>query len=107
MTKLDKYFKNFGTNYRTVEFNNYHTDQLIKLRAEARANKNWQLSDDIRNFLDAKQVFIFDTANGQEIYCQLPNTTRDQLVAKININNRAEKLFDAWLYSTQKSGGII
>lgn len=107
MAKLEKYFKNFGMNYHIMKFNNYHTDQLIELRDEARTNKNWQLSDDIRNFLDAKQVFIFDTANGQEIYYQLPNTTREQLVAKINKNNRAEKLFDAWLYSTQKSGGII
>lgn len=84
-----------------------YIDELIDRRAEARKNNNWQLADEIRNYLDSKSVFILDTPNGQEVYFELSGTTREQFVDKINKNNRAEKLFDAWLYSIQKSAGII
>lgn len=45
-----------------------HIDELIELRKEAREKKDWKLSDEIRNYLDAKLVFIFDTKDGQEVY---------------------------------------
>ena len=47
---------------------NKNIDELIELRKEARLSNNWKLSDEIRNYLDTKLIFIFDTKFGQEIY---------------------------------------
>jgi len=71
---------------------------LINKRESARTNKNFKLSDEIRNELEKRNTFVFDTANGQEVYFELGGT-REDLINKINRNKRAEKLFDAWLFS--------
>ena len=51
-----------------MDFENKYVDELIEIRKEARQNKDWKLCDEIRNYLDIKLVFIFDTKAGQEIY---------------------------------------
>lgn len=43
-------------------------EELIELRKESRKNKDWKLSDEIRNYLDSKFVFVFDIKNGDEVY---------------------------------------
>lgn len=88
-------------------------DELIEDRRLARINKNWKLSDEIRDYLDAKMVFVFDASFGQEVYFlsekyfsgkyKSPETasmTKRQYVEfliKQEINSN--KVFDAWVYS--------
>ena len=75
-----------------------YIDELVDLRREARAQKNWKLSDKIRAYLDTKHSFIFDTNEGQVIYHR-PNGTRTDLINQLNKDARAEKIFNSWLYS--------
>ena len=85
-----------------MNFNTYHIDELIDIRAQARIGKLWGFSDEIRDYLDTKHVFIFDTKDGQEVYHELGGTRKD-LVEKLNNESSANKRFDAWLYSMQSS----
>ncbi len=71
---------------------------LIYKREKARKNGNYKLSDEIRGQLDAIHTFVFDTKDGQEVYFELGGT-REDLIKKINRGKRAEKLFEAWLFS--------
>ena len=38
--------------------------QLIEERDKARADKNWQKSDDIRDYLNSKGILVEDTPEG-------------------------------------------
>lgn len=78
-----------------------HTEHLLQHREEARNAKNWQQSDEIRDELDKRGVFIIDTKNGYETYYR-PGT-RKQLLEDIAKDIRAEKRFDSWLYSVNQS----
>lgn len=84
-----------------MDFENKYDSELIEIREEARKNKEWKLSDEIRDYLDTKEIFVFDTKDGQVIYYELEGMTRSKLIDKINKDKRAEKIFDAWLYSMQ------
>lgn len=106
-------------------FEGKHIDELIEDRRIARENKEWKLSDDIRNYLDEKFIFIFDVKGNdgkpfQEVhylYNEYFNrmesvegmenlkfkSKRDFLEWKIKQNIQSEKRFDAWLYSTLSS----
>ena len=86
-----------------MDFKNKYVSELIEIREEARANKDWKLSDEIRDYLDTKQSFVFDTKDGQVVYHELKGMTRSKLIDKINKDKRAEKMFDAWLYSMRSS----
>ena len=77
--------------------------ELIHIREKARENKNYNLCDEIRDYLDTKQCFIFDTKDGQLVYHYPKGMTRDKLIKNINRDKRGEKLFDAWLYSIKQS----
>jgi hypothetical protein len=94
-----------------------YIDELIEDRRIARENKNWKLSDEIRNHLDSKLIFIFDTKDGQEVY-YLPESyfkNKSRKPETVAMNNRqfveykikqdinAEKLCDAWLFSMNQS----
>lgn len=83
------------------DLSEYLIDELISIREEVRKLKNWKLSDKIRDYLDSKSVFIFDTLEGQEVYYYPSNLniTRDILIKRIQDKQRAEKTFNAWLYS--------
>lgn len=72
--------------------------ELVYKRELARANKDFELSDKIRDELDLKGVIVFDTPNGQEVYYTI-DKTREQVIEQINTDKRANKRFDAWLYS--------
>ena len=43
-----------------MNFEGYYIDELIELRKHSRLAKDWGLSDDIRDYLDLKHIFIFD-----------------------------------------------
>ena len=76
-----------------------YIEELIDLRKNERQAKNWLICDEIRNYLDSKFVFIFDTKDGQEVYHELKGMTRVDLIDRINKNIRLEKVFNAWLYT--------
>lgn len=76
-----------------------YIDEIIGDREKARIEKNWALSDEIRNYLDSKNIFIFDTKNGQEIYYPTIKKTRQQIEFEMKEDIRLNKIFDAWLYS--------
>jgi hypothetical protein len=44
---------------------NMYIDELIDMREQLRNNKNWKAADEIRDYLDTKDVYIFDTVHGQ------------------------------------------
>jgi hypothetical protein len=90
-----------------MDFKSKYISELIDIREEARLNKDWKLSDKLRNYLDTKQSFVFDTKDGQVVYHELKGMTRTKLIDKINKGKRAEKIFDAWLYSMRSSAEII
>lgn len=47
---------------------NANTDELVYLREIARQDKDFQKSDEIRNILDSRGSFVFDTKDGQVVY---------------------------------------
>jgi hypothetical protein len=91
-------------------------DEIVELRKISRLNKNWKLSDVLRNYLDAKLVFAFDAPDCQEVYYLCENSfkyldrieklydmkfsTKRKFV-EWNIKNeiKANNIFDAWLYT--------
>lgn len=103
-----------------MDFESKYIDELIEDRKEARANKNWKLSDEIRDYLDTKLVFVFDAKWGQEVYYLPPSyfKNKERKIETVSMSNRqyvehqikqdiiAEKNFEAWLYSIQKSSGF-
>ena len=89
-----------------MDIENKYVSELIDIREEAKADKDWKLSDEIRNYLDTKQSFVFYTKDGQVVYHELEGMTRIKLIEKLNREKQANKLFDAWLYSMNKSAGI-
>jgi len=42
-----------------MDFADKHINELIDLREQARADKDWKLSDEIRNYLDTKKCICF------------------------------------------------
>jgi len=106
---------------RSMNFESKYIDELIDDRKEARVNKNWKLSDEIRDYLDTKLVFIFDTKWGQEVYYLTERYFKNQdrkietmamskrkfLEYKIKQDINAENNFEAWLFSTRRSAGLI
>lgn len=65
-------------------FDNYYIDRLTDMRQEARDKKDWALSDQIRDYLDKKNVFCVDSKEGQIVYhLPLPILTREQALKKV------------------------
>jgi hypothetical protein len=75
-----------------------YIDELVALRQGARVEKNWQLADEIRDYLDSQHSFVFDTKDGQVVYHRAEGT-RSELVVQLKDQARSEKRFDSWLYS--------
>lgn len=87
-------------------------DELIETRAKVRKEKDFKTADLIRDYLDSKYVFVFDTPDGQEVLYLYPfyfnkkpqgTTNREYLKQRQRDEIRAEKDFDSWLYSVRKS----
>ena len=85
-----------------LDLTNKYTDGLVHLRKEARLNKDFKLSDQIRDILDTKFVFIFDHKEGQEVFFRKKGT-RAELIKEIQKDRDADKLFRSWLFSTKAS----
>ncbi|GAA3579333.1 hypothetical protein [Snuella lapsa] len=85
-----------------MNLENIYIDELIVMREKARQSKNYKLSDNIRDFLDSKHVFVFDTPNAQVVYHRTTGS-REDLINELKKEQRAQKLFDAWLYSVNKT----
>ena len=81
-----------------------YIDELVDIRAKSRENKDWELADRLRNYLDGKSVIIMDTKNGQEVHYLPNNQTREDLVNRINADKKALAMHEAWLYSMKSSG---
>ena len=108
-----------------MDFENKYIDELIEIRKDARENKDWKLSDEIRNYLDGKLVFVFDTKDNegkqfQEVHYltegyfekaeRIENihnikfkTKREFVEWSIKQDIQLEKRMDAWIYSMQSS----
>jgi chaperone required for assembly of F1-ATPase len=91
-------------------------DEILEIRKLTRQNKNWKLSDEIRNYLDDKLIFIFDSNDFQDVYYL--NDKYFHVIDKIEkIHNikfsskrkfvewnikrdiKSEDNFEAWLYT--------
>jgi hypothetical protein len=79
-----------------------YIDELVDLRRKAREQKNWELADKIRNYLDTKYVYVFDTNEGQVIYHK-KDGTRQSLVKQLKSEIRSENMFNAWLFTMKAS----
>ncbi len=104
-----------------MDFEGKYIDKLIEDRKEARVSKDWKLSDEIRNYLDTKLVFIFDAKWGQEVHYLTEGyfKNKDQKIETTAMSKRqyveylikrdinAENNFESWLYSTKKKAGLI
>jgi len=92
-----------------------HTDELISLRQSAKFNKDYGLSDQIRDELDKRLSFIFDHPDGFQEVWHLPETyfrnydpiihgtKRKYVELRWRQDRQAEDRFNAWLYSQQES----
>ena len=74
-------------------------DEILEARRIIREEKDWVLSDAYRDYLDSIQVFVFDTKDGQDVIYGTDGMTRQKLVARMNADKRADKMFDAWLFT--------
>lgn len=64
------------------------TDELVYLREIVREQKDFKLSDEIRNILDSRGSFVFDTKYGQEVFHLGSGYIREEVVKNYNsINN--------------------
>lgn len=77
-----------GIEKRQYMFDAYYIDELSYMREQARVEKNWELSDQIRKYLDTKNVFCVDSKDGQVVYhLPLPILSRSEALKKVeNIN---------------------
>ncbi len=76
------------------------TDELCYMREQARYSKQWKLSDEIRDELETRSVFINDTNDGQEV-THTPGWTKEQWLARIANDRRYNAAFDAWLFTME------
>jgi hypothetical protein len=123
-----------------IDFDRILIDELIEIRSQSRIDRDWKFSDEIRTYLDSKNVFIFDEKWGQEVHhlnddyfyhIYKYEIKKDGVVIRIDTERhidkierlyhikfqskrkfvewniqqdiRAEKTFDAWLYSMNES----
>jgi hypothetical protein len=77
-------------------------DKLIYDREQSRLNKNWKESDRLRDLLDSLFVFVFDTKEGQEVYHRTKGD-RDSIKKEIAEDIRADKNFEAYLFTVRSS----
>lgn len=88
-------------------------DEMIDQRKYARENKNYKVSDELRNILDADLVFTFDHKDGtQEVHYLTEKyfkhmhktncrTKREYVEYRIRQDREAESRLNAWLYTVR------
>lgn len=67
------------------------TDELTDLREQARENKDYLLSDTIRNELDLRGSFCFDTKEGQVVYHLGEGYTRESVIKNLEFIDNSFK----------------
>lgn len=126
LQKLPQWFDpTFHLTILKMDFENKYIEELIDERKLARENKEWKLSDEIRNYLDEKFVFVFDVKDNdgkpfQEVHYLYGDyfnkiETIERLY-KIKFKSKREfvewnikqdisrtKRLDSWIYSMQSS----
>lgn len=102
------------------ELDKLYVDEILDLRNYAREYKNFELSDIIRNYLDKRNIFIFDTPEDSEVYYLTEDYFKDMskigelynikfksrrkfVEWKIKQDIKAENNFNAWLFSLNES----
>src|SRR3990167_7038609 len=107
-----------------ITFEDKYVDELIELRKKARTDKDYKLSDEIRDYLDSKLIFIFDIPDGEQNTWFMPETyfkrmeceyfkdkgirfenKRKYVEYRIEDDRKTEKSFESWLFSQFKSMG--
>jgi len=98
-----------------AEGQDLNIDELIELRKTLRETKNYKFMDVIRNYLDTRLVFIFDSTWGQEVYFLTERyfrfkdkfeqtklmTNRKYVEYRIQQESRSERMLDAWIYTVR------
>jgi hypothetical protein len=79
------------------------TDELLYLREIARADKDYARSDEIRDLLRTRSCFVIDTPAGQEAWHYPKGFSYEQFLDKQNRDRRSNALFDAWLYTMNRT----
>ena len=94
------------------------TSLLLEIREKARQNKDWSSSDQIRDILDERLDFVFDTKEGQDLYSYsefyfknmskiekiygITFKTKRQFVEwKIKDDIKINANLDSWIFSMQ------
>lgn len=67
------------------QLSNTNTDELVYLREIARQDKDFKKSDEIRNILDSRGSFVFDTKDGQVVYHLGIEYTRDYVSKNLDL----------------------
>lgn len=85
-----------------------HVDELLELRRGARAVKDYRMSDQLRDELDSRGVFVFDAPDGnggefQEVHYPPPGPSANRKAVELRMqrDSRANRQFDAWLTSNR------
>ncbi len=73
-------------------------DELVAMREDARASRDWKRADEIRDILAARGSFVVDTKDGQQV-THTPRWTRQRWEDKAMQDKRANAAFDAWLFT--------
>jgi hypothetical protein len=76
-------------------------DAAIYEREQARIAKDWKRSDELREALADRGVFVVDTKDGQEV-THTPGWSRERWAKQVEQDRRANAAFDAWLYTMSR-----
>ena len=74
-------------------------DEAIELRRVARANKDYELSDELRLFLDSKRVYCLDTKDDMLVIHDNSIKDREAFNDYIKEQKRLYSLVDSFTYS--------
>jgi hypothetical protein len=74
-------------------------DLSLAMRELARAQRNWEFADLLREGLRADGVIVRDTAAGQEAILLAYGITVEQWEQREAADHRANAAFDAWLFT--------
>ena len=95
---------------------NLSTEELLEIRQKSRLDKDFKTSDLIRDELDKRLSFVFDTKEGQEVY-HLPEkyfrfkdkfektrlmSNRQYVEYRIKEDLRIDKILESWFVSNLK-----
>lgn len=95
------YWRN-GKKHAPMEINDRYTDELLEMRQQARALKQWALSDELREELLRRNVILTDTKDFQEALFLSDKWTVETWRLHEQEERRAEARFEAWLFTQRE-----